>query len=389
MNIKSIFLALLAPLAVAATAQADPVTPEAGGTYYIYNVGQKLYLADDGTGMLTLSATGAPMTVTLTDESNDDGIYFITSPSGKLGSSLLDAGVVTDGTGKYDHWRVSLVSGTEATYTIACRFRETAAFSYLYWGSIVGRLVKSALMPGFEYDNGHWQFISKEDYEKNLQVITLDEQAESYEAPVVTDTSIGATVHLKRTFSLNMWNSFSVPFAIDAAQLQAAFGDDVKLARFDSSTATTINFVTSTAVEAGKTYLVYPTKEQLDGGYYEFTGVTAFSGAPEQTQTTYCTSHPSYCKTTAPTGAYVIRKNVVYHLVSDMTMKGFRAYMTEADAAAGKITRWTLDGTTAITPVTAAQAEADAPVYNLAGQRVGDGAQKGVYIKNGKKIIIK
>ena len=44
--------------------------------------------------------------------------------------------------------------------------------------------------------------------------------------------------------------------------------------------------------------------------------------------------------------------------------------------------------TTGISKVTADSADADAPVYNLAGQRVGKNA-KGVLIKNGKKYVVK
>jgi hypothetical protein len=44
--------------------------------------------------------------------------------------------------------------------------------------------------------------------------------------------------------------------------------------------------------------------------------------------------------------------------------------------------------TTNISAITADSADADAPVYNLAGQRVGKNA-KGVLIKNGKKYVVK
>lgn len=50
---------------------------------------------------------------------------------------------------------------------------------------------------------------------------------------------------------------------------------------------------------------------------------------------------------------------------------------------------YSLNGsTTGISKVTADSADADAPVYNLAGQRVGKNA-KGVLVKNGKKYVVK
>ena len=49
---------------------------------------------------------------------------------------------------------------------------------------------------------------------------------------------------------------------------------------------------------------------------------------------------------------------------------------------------YSLNGTTGINNISAEEANADAPVYNLAGQRVGKNA-KGVLIKNGKKYVVK
>ena len=43
---------------------------------------------------------------------------------------------------------------------------------------------------------------------------------------------------------------------------------------------------------------------------------------------------------------------------------------------------------TGINNITTEAADADAPVYNLSGQRVGKNA-KGVLIKNGKKYVVK
>lgn len=49
---------------------------------------------------------------------------------------------------------------------------------------------------------------------------------------------------------------------------------------------------------------------------------------------------------------------------------------------------YSLNGTTGINNISAEEANTDAPVYNLAGQRVGKNA-KGVLIKNGKKYVVK
>ncbi len=43
-------------------------------------------------------------------------------------------------------------------------------------------------------------------------------------------------------------------------------------------------------------------------------------------------------------------------------------------------------GATGISDITANKANANAPIYNLAGQRVNDNA-KGILIQNGKKFV--
>lgn len=386
MNIKTTTLPLFA-LLLATTAAAQPAgqVPEAGKTYYVYNVKQQQYMADDGYGTLVLSAAGTPITLSVPEGS--DGMFFMDCPKGRLSSSFLDPDVKTDGTGEYAHWRFSSVEGSDNVYTIACRFRETAAFSYVYWGQVAQRLVKSALVPGFDYEYGQWQFVSKDDYES--QLVTLDELSDTYSVPAVTSPG-GATVRLKRTLTLESWNTFCVPFDIDAEQLRAAFGSDVKVAEYTGCDETTLKFTSCDEVRGGVPYLIRPTKDRTDGGYYEFTGVKSFVAEPAGVAHAPVTYMPSFVYTTAPQGAYVIRKNMVYLLQSQMAMKGFRGYFVE-DGAEGKLNEWTLDGmTTGVAlPGTDTPDTSDTPTYDTAGRRVSGNPAKGVYIKNGKKTIIK
>lgn len=90
----------------------------------------------------------------------------------------------------------------------------------------------------------------------------------------------------------------------------------------------------------------------------------------------------------------MLSQNVVYHLTSAMAMKGFRAYFVENSAAA-KISSWTLDGV--VTGIEEIEGQEVQPfdVYNMNGQKVRsrvtttDHLPQGVYIVNGKKVIIK
>lgn len=67
---------------------------------------------------------------------------------------------------------------------------------------------------------------------------------------------------------------------------------------------------------------------------------------------------------------------------------GFKYVSTSSAAGTWEIKNFKVGSTTGINKVVTDNADSDAPVYNLAGQRVGKNA-KGVLIKNGKKYVVK
>ena len=382
---RHILWAVLLPFAFLAKMMAQPTasTPTAGQSYYIYNVGQKQYMAADSEGKLTLSATG--MAIELTQADATVGTWYLTTPMGKLSGTVLEQ-TQCDGSGMYQEWKLALVS--DGRYTIAMRNSGVNAYSYLEYNEFFGRPIRNIFAPDASVEDAQWIFVSPADYEQ--QIVTLNQAATTYETPTATR----ATVHLIRNFSLNMWNSFCVPFAISADQLKSQFGNDVRIAAFTGCTETTLQFTTVEQVEAGVPYLVYPTAGYGDKGYYEFTDVTRFVATPQAVTQSQVSYTPSFVSTTAPQGAYVLSQNVVYHLTSAMAMKGFRAYFVENSAAA-KISSWTLDGV--VTGIEEIEGQEVQPfdVYNMNGQKVRsrvtttDHLPQGVYIVNGKKVIIK
>ena len=100
-----------------------------------------------------------------------------------------------------------------------------------------------------------------------------------------------------------------------------------------------------------------------------------------------------FYKSTAPKGSYVLSKNLVYHLVSDMDIKGFRAVLIDGTATQRVFTQWSLDGTTTGIGNIDANVIQRFNVYNTNGQMVRHAATSlddlphGVYIVNGKKVI--
>ena len=363
-------------------AQPQGQTPADGETYYIYNVAKKMYLANDGNGKLTLSATG--MGVTLVKQ--DAGNWKFNTAYGSIGTDFLET-PSCDGTGTYQTWTLSLVEGTTDRYNIGCYVVENYAFSYLRWSDLLGSLVKLPTMPDATLELAQWLLVSASSPQP--VVITLEETATSYEAPQPAGV---ATVQLGRTLTLNSWNTFCVPFYIPSDQLKAAFGDKCQLAEYTSCDATTLYFTPCDAVQAGFPYLLFPTQER-NGDYYEFTGVDHFATGV-QTVThgeNYRVSFvPNFAQSTAPAGVYVIRKNEVYHLPQSMAIKGFRGYFQE-ESGSVSLAKIMIDGiATGISTIeTAPQADR---VYNLNGQQMRQGTSglaKGVYIINGKKQVVK
>lgn len=377
-------------------AQVTGQKPGTGETYYLYNVYKKSYVAFDSNGKMMMSGQGSPLTLTKTSNENTEGIYFITTASGSKVATSFMGEVSADGTGKYDHWLFQAIDkdSTDPTYAIGCRIPDAGAVAFLYWSDFMQRVVKLYVQPASSYARGQWKLVSQSDYEQNI--ITLDETSESYKQPTIVEGST-ATVRLKRNFTLNSWNSLCLPFSIDKQQIASQWGQGTQVAEFTGCTETTLKFTSVDKIEAGKPYLINPKKGyDSDKTYYEFTDVASFVENPIDITWSPVTYKGYFYKATAPLGAYVLRKNEVYHLVSDMTMKGFRAYFVEEQGNQAKIVGWSLDDGTA-TRILNVEVDAGHPVdiYQLDGRLVRShatslhGLSKGVYIVNGKKLIVK
>ena len=364
--------------------------PEAGKTYYLLNVAEGKFLSAADNGTLTLG--GAKLAVTVTTNAN--GFQVLTTTKGDL-AGVLHGKARCNGQGAYNEWTLSLLNATSNGYALGCRSKEASNTEWLYYSSVLQDVRTQPYKPSNILTIAQWQFISEEQLKD--PVVILDEKLESYSTPSIGNTG-SAEVHLKRTFSANSWNSLCVPFAISDDEVKTQFGNDAKVAEFTGATATTLEFSTCTGIEAGKPYLVYIPKGATQPEYFTFKGVSHFAGTPTDVvqhgpaneKTTF---HGYFYKSTAPKGSYVLRKNLVYHLVSDMDIKGFRAVLIDGPATQRVFTQWSLDGTTTGIGNIDANVIQRYNVYNTNGQMVRHAATSlddlphGVYIVNGKKVI--
>ena len=390
---KKLFTLTLALLCSCLTAvyAADYVgsKPEAGKSYYLLNVAEGKFLSAADNGTLTLG--GAKLAVTVTTNAN--GFQVLTTNKGNLAGVLLGK-ARCNGQGAYNEWTLSLLNTTSNGYALGCRSKEASNTEWLYYSSVLQDVRTQPYKPSNILTIAQWQFIS-EDQLKD-PVVILDEKSESYSTPSI-GTTRSAEVHLKRTFSANSWNSLCVPFAISDDEVKTQFGNDAKVAEFTGATATTLEFSSCTGIEAGKPYLVY-----IPGGAtqteFTFKGVSHFAGTPTDvvqhgSANEKTTFQGYFYKSTAPKGSYVLRKNLVYHLVKNMAIKGFRAVLIDGTNATRVFTQWSLDGTTTGIGNIDATVIQRFNVYNTNGQMVRHAATSlddlphGVYIVNGKKVI--
>lgn len=166
----------------------------------------------------------------------------------------------------------------------------------------------------------------------------------------------------------------ALPTGVEAFNLTAVNGETI--------TSSSVN-----AIAANKPVMI-----KAAAGDYEFTATGAEIAATEEGVVANGLLNGTYATTTAAADAnnYVLQNNangVNFYLVTETaaTVKPFRAYLM-ASGAGARALNLDLGETTGI--ATVKKADVTTAVYSLSGQRVA-APQKGLYIVNGKKVIVK
>lgn len=228
--------------------------------------------------------------------------------------------------------------------------------------------------------------------------ITLDESEDN-----TIEAKTGVNVTLKRTMVKGEWNTICLPFAVTEDKAKAAFGNDVKIVELDEYATVdhnVLSFKASTGIAAATPYLIKPstvadeyTFENVDitdkaAGYSMTKNAdVAFKGIYN---TVDITSDVVDAKFDDYYAAFLGADNKIYKAGTGMT-KGFRAYFAIPKSASASALRVVIDGTaTSIKNIDSEVVESNAPVYNLQGQRVdGNNLTPGIYVKAGKKFVVK
>ena len=218
------------------------------------------------------------------------------------------------------------------------------------------------------------------------QPVSLNELSDQDEN-IASNHGEVANVELYRTIKEG-FNTVCLPFNLTASQVQDLFGTDSKVYEFSDEGVdadhVTVNFTTVNAstIAANTPVLVYATSASSANVISDV--CIAYSLAPK-VEGTYFEFVGTYDDGDVAAGDYYIGGGKLYKSQGDVTIKPFRAYLKAK--AAVEVKMFIDDVETSINSIMDVPA-ANAPIYTLAGQRVSK-AVKGLYIVNGKKVVIK
>lgn len=233
------------------------------------------------------------------------------------------------------------------------------------------------------------------------ETLTLNESATN-----TIEAKSGVNVTLKRTMVKGEWNTICLPFSVTEDKAKAAFGNDVKIVELDEYATVdhnVLSFKASTGIVAATPYLIKPsavadeyTFENVDitdkaAGYSMTKNADiAFKGIYNTVDITSDVVDAKFGDTYY--AAFLGAGNKIYKANgSGNKTKDFRAYFAIPKSASASALRVVIDGTaTSIKNIDSEVVESNAPVYNLQGQRVdGNNLTPGIYVKAGKKFVVK
>lgn len=227
--------------------------------------------------------------------------------------------------------------------------------------------------------------------------VTLKDTETYGEAPALV-----ANVTLDRKLG-EKWNTIVLPFALNETQVKEMFGEGAKVAAYKGSTVNgdhvTLNFEEQTSMEAQTPYMIKPgtsaSSYKLNGVILEPAGLKKVEDANHKGIDfvgNYTTGQ------TLQQNCFFISKNTFYRASGQETMKAYRATFQVPTSTTAKIMNTVFVGeggsVTAIDDVHVSP-QGSFDVYHINGMLVKknaidlNGLDKGIYIINGKKYVVK
>ncbi len=190
------------------------------------------------------------------------------------------------------------------------------------------------LVPSNYYDVYKELCIDDSHYKRLLplhQIIDEDNWKEGW-----NDNYPGAYV-LRRTLTANKWDTFCMPFNISSEQIKEIFGEDTKIARYDTYDLNYLVFVSTDSIKEGIPYLIRPAKTVKDPIFVDVQALqwypTPCYSKGADRDSTAIVFHGNLCKNVLNDESYcVLGTDRKFHRVTgseeERTLKGTRAYFS-------------------------------------------------------------
>ena len=222
---------------------------------------------------------------------------------------------------------------------------------------------------------------------------TLDENS-----PLVPEEADDVKIRVFRTIEAGKWSTICLPFRMTADQWKTAFGDDVEVRRLTaydkSGDNITLTFGTPlTGNMVAKYPYIIKTSKNIKS--FDATSSISVSSPKETIWDNPDEENEKYAEFTGinkagvvvPENNLFINNNEFWVSKGKTITKAFRGYFWVKDAVSSAPVLMAFDNET--TGVSTVKSEKDNDtVYNLNGQRITN-PQKGMFIINGKKFVIK
>lgn len=230
-----------------------------------------------------------------------------------------------------------------------------------------------------------------------VDYVTLDENE------TFTPSNITKDVHLIRSFEAGKYYTLMLPFAANANMWKATLGDGNQPTIYqftgvtmddDPATTLTFNFTTKTLMSANQPYIILANVDAVNP-------VFANAAVKEATSTFVKVDEEDFLGVSAyfrgtytpgtvvPAGAVYLKDAKFYTSQGGTKIKGTRAYMDVSEFSGNFAVKLCLDGVE--TGIDAIDTDLKAEGwYDLNGRKLAEKpATKGVYINNGKKVVVK
>lgn len=227
-------------------------------------------------------------------------------------------------------------------------------------------------------------------------ILKSDEVTLTIAPALILDESVAATIDegtysvAQLSYSLKQgWNTICLPFQVNDLSV---FGEGIEVYQFSGVTDDgLLTFTRTASLGIGSPYVIYA-KEAAHTFTFQNVTVFNFTTTAGDSQHGNVTFHGTYAPMAAGelTGKVgLTNQGRLIPATETATIKGFRGYFEVAEGT--EVKGISIDGQLAdgIGIIRGGQRIQSESVYTLDGRRISKPAQKGVFIQNGKKVVVK